>query len=107
MRVVVTAGASGIGRAVAERFLATGARVAICDVDAAAVADFSQAYPDAIAVVADVTDEAQMDAFFAAVEAKLGGADLVHANCGIGGPAGLIDEISYEDWQKTVNINAQ
>ena len=105
MRVVVTAGASGIGRAVAERFLATGAEVAICDVDADAVADFAQAHPDAISMVADVTDEPQMDAFFTAVEAQLGGADLVHANCGIGGPAGLIDEISYEDWQKTVNIN--
>ena len=73
MRVVVTAGASGIGRAVAERFLATGARVAICDVDAAAVADFSQAYPDAIAMVADVTDEAQMDAFFCSRGGQIGG----------------------------------
>lgn len=104
-RVVITAGASGIGRCVAERFLKAGARVAICDVDGAAVKQFADAFPMALAVQADVTDEAQMDAFFSRVERQLGGVDLLHANCGIGGPAGLIDEISYEDWQRTVNIN--
>jgi NAD(P)-dependent dehydrogenase (short-subunit alcohol dehydrogenase family) len=46
-RIVITAGASGIGRAIAERFLADGAEVAICDVDADAVADFAGAYPGA------------------------------------------------------------
>jgi NAD(P)-dependent dehydrogenase (short-subunit alcohol dehydrogenase family) len=105
LRVVVTAGASGIGRCVAERFLRLGARVAICDVDSTAVSSFASAYPNALAVVSDVTNEADMAAFFALVEAEFGGADVVHANCGIGGPAGLIDDISYEDWRRTVDIN--
>ncbi len=48
MRITVTAGASGIGRAMAEAFLSQGAQVAICDVDEAALADFSAAHPDAI-----------------------------------------------------------
>ena len=104
-RVVVTAGASGIGRAVALRFLGQGARVAICDVDKRAVETFKRDNPNALAMVADVTDEAQMDAFFAAVEDFAGGADVVHANCGIGGPAGAIDQINYDQWKTTVGIN--
>ena len=53
-RVLVTAGAAGIGRVIAERFLQNGARVAVCDVDPAAVQEFQAAHPDTIAVVADV-----------------------------------------------------
>jgi NAD(P)-dependent dehydrogenase (short-subunit alcohol dehydrogenase family) len=105
LRVVVTAGASGIGRCVAERFLSLGARVAICDVDSTAVSSFASAHPNALAVASDVTNEADMAAFFALVEAEFGGVDVVHANCGIGGPAGLIDDISYEDWRRAVDIN--
>ncbi len=105
LRAVITAGASGIGRTVAERFLAKGAQVAISDIDPDAIADFSQIYPAAIAEVADVTDEAQMTTFLARVETDLGGVDLVHANGGIGGPAGLIDEISYDDWSAVLEVN--
>ena len=48
----------------AEWFMAEGDRVAICDADPKAVAGFAEAYPDHIACVADVTDEAQMQAVF-------------------------------------------
>jgi len=64
MRVIVTAGASGIGRAMAETFLSEGAQVAICDVDETALADFTAAYPDAIAVKASVAEPQQGDACF-------------------------------------------
>ena len=67
--VVITAGASGLGRAMAERFMTEGDSVAICDADPNAVAAFSAAYPAAIACVADVTDEAQMQAFFDQIDA--------------------------------------
>lgn len=105
IRVVITAGAAGIGRAVAEAFVADGARVAICDIDASAVADFQAANPNTIAHVADVTSEAQMGAFFDVVEAEFGGADVVFANAGTSGPAGLIEDLEFADWQACLAAN--
>lgn len=105
MRVIVTAGASGIGLAMAEAFLSQGAQVAICDVDEAALADFSAAHPDAIAIKASVAEQQQVDAFFDKVEAALGGLDVVCANAGTGGPAGAVEEITFEDWRACLAVN--
>jgi len=105
MRIIVTAGASGIGRAMAEAFLSQGAQVAICDVDDAALADFSAAHPHAIAVNASVTDQQQVEAFFDQVETAFGGLDVVCANAGTGGPAGAIEEIMFEDWRACLAVN--
>ncbi|MDA5094108.1 SDR family oxidoreductase [Aliiroseovarius sp. KMU-50] len=104
-RVVISAGAAGIGRALADRLAAAGARLAVCDIDETAIARFREDYPDAIAHVADVTDEAQMAAFLGEVESRWGGADLVCANAGTGGPAGPIDELDYQAWQDCVAAN--
>ncbi|MCT4607983.1 MAG: SDR family oxidoreductase [Pelagimonas sp.] len=104
-RVLVTAGAAGIGRAIAERFLQDGARVAVCDADPAAVQEFAAAHPGAIAAVADVTSEPEMDAFLNGIETEWGGIDVVCANAGTGGPAGPIEDLGYEDWQRCVATN--
>lgn len=104
-RVVITAGASGIGRAMAERFLSEGARVAICDVDAHAVADFAEAHPGTLAQVADVTSESAMAGFLGQVEAAWGGADVVCANAGTGGPAGAVETLDYDAWQACIAVN--
>ena len=103
-RILITAGAGGIGKCVAERFLEQGARVAICDADADAVDAFAHAHPDVIAETVDVTDEAAMGEFLERVGEAFGGIDIVHANAGIGGPAGMIDEISFADWRRTVDV---
>ena len=60
--VLAEARGAGIGAALLRRFHAEGARVAICDIDGAAVARQLRAYPDIIAMQADVSDEAQMQA---------------------------------------------
>ena len=104
-RVVITAGAAGIGRAMAEGFLAEGDRVAICDADAGAVAEVAAAHPGVIADVADVTSETDMERFLAKVETAFGGADVVCANAGIGGPAGRIEDLDYAEWQDCVAVN--
>ena len=104
-RVVITAGASGIGKRLAERFLEMGDRVAICDTDPMAVAAMAEANPSLIAQQADVTDEADMDAFLSQVEGEWGGADVVCANAGTGGQAGLIEDLDYAAWQQCIAVN--
>ncbi len=104
-RVVITGGASGIGRAIAERFLSDGHRVAILDADAEAVAGFQAAHPATIALVADVTSEPQMDRCLADIGADWGGVDVVCANAGTGGPAGEIETLDYAEWQACVATN--
>ncbi len=104
-RVLVTGGASGIGRAIVEYFRQEEARIAICDADPAAVEEFRKTHPDAIAEVCDVRDEVQMEAFLSKVEEAWGGADVVCANAGTGGPAGRIEELDYQAWQDCVGVN--
>lgn len=104
-RVLVSAGAAGIGRVIAERFLSEGAQVAICDADADAVVSFSEQHPQAVAAVADVTSESGMGDFLGELEARWGGADIVCANAGTGGPAGAIETLDYADWQSCVATN--
>ncbi len=104
-RVVITAGASGIGRTLAEAFHAVGARVAICDRDGDAVERTAADLPGVVARVADVTDAAEMDGFFEAVTAAFGGADVVCANAGTGGPAGAIENLDLDGWRACLSVN--
>lgn len=104
-RVVITAGATGIGRAIAMAFTEQGARVAICDADPDAVACYAAAHPDHIAMTADVTDAPMMDKFLLAVEQAWGGADVVCANAGTGGPSGRIENLDYDAWRACLDVN--
>lgn len=105
MRVFITAGASGLGRAFAERFLAQGARVAIADLDAAALAEFSAAHPSVTAYEADVTDEPKLAAVMAQAKDTLGGFDVICANAGTGGPAGPLETLDAQAWRDCVDVN--
>ena len=86
-RVVITAGAAGIGLVIAKNYLAEGAKVAICDIDPNAIQTFKKTYPNSLAVCANVTNEKEMDDFFTACDEFLDGVDVVIAGAGIGGPA--------------------
>ncbi|MEX2629082.1 MAG: SDR family oxidoreductase [Tistlia sp.] len=105
LRVLVTAGASGIGRAAVESFLANGARVHLCDLDETALAAISDALPAAGTTRCDVSDPAQVDALFEAAEASLGGLDVLVNNAGVAGPTLPVEEISDEDWRRTQAVN--
>lgn len=104
-RVLITAGAAGLGRAMAEGCLDRGDRVAVCDVDAQAVAEFAKANPDAIAQVVDVTDETGMACFLDHVEQVFGGIDVVCGNAGTGGPAGRIETLDLDAWRACIDVN--
>ncbi|KMK67292.1 dehydrogenase of unknown specificity, short-chain alcohol dehydrogenase like [Puniceibacterium sp. IMCC21224] len=101
---MITGGATGIGRAISDAFAGQGAQIAVCDSDAAAIAGYASAHPDHIAMVADVTDEAAMQTFLRTVESLWGGADVVCANAGTGGPVGRIEDLDYAAWQTCLNV---
>jgi NAD(P)-dependent dehydrogenase (short-subunit alcohol dehydrogenase family) len=103
-RVLITAGAGGIGRAMGEAFAAAGARVWVTDIDGDALA----ACPaDWRKTTLDVTDEPAMAALFAGIEEEWGGLDTLCANAGIAGPTALIEDIALADWRACVSVNLE
>ena len=103
-RVLVTAGASGIGRAIADLFLDQGAQVHICDVSDTFLADFRSTHPKAGCTKADVSSDSDVKHLFDEIEKSLGGLDILVNNAGIAGPTGGVDEISSEEWRRTLDI---
>jgi NAD(P)-dependent dehydrogenase (short-subunit alcohol dehydrogenase family) len=103
-RVLVTAGAAGIGLAIVERLLDHGARVFICDVSDAALDAFAKANPQARAVKADVSSEEDVDRLFGAVRAEFGGLDALINNAGIAGPTGAVEDIDPAEWRRCLDV---
>ena len=101
LRVLVTAGGAGIGRAIVEAFLQEGAQVFTCDVDQAALATLPQAVGR---MTADVADRAQVADLFAAATTALGGLDVLVNNAGIAGPTGAVEAINPEDWDRCLEV---
>jgi NAD(P)-dependent dehydrogenase (short-subunit alcohol dehydrogenase family) len=105
LRVLVTAGAAGIGRAIAQTFGAHGARVHICDVDTAALAAARDALPSVTQTVADVANVADVDRLFADVARTLGGLDVLVNNAGIAGPTGKVEDLAPADWDRCIAVD--
>ena len=104
-RVIVTAGASGIGLAIAQKFLAEGARVFICDVSAATLETALADNRGLQGAVADVGDAQAVETFFRKALSTLGGIDVLVNNAGIGGPRASVEEIDYQAWDDCIRIN--
>lgn len=104
-QVLVTAGGAGIGRAIAAAFLAEGARVWICDIDADALAETRSQHPDLGTSRTDVADEGAVDAMFEAIEQAFGGLDFLINNAGIAGPTGSIEMLDPTAWRGCVAVN--
>jgi 2-dehydro-3-deoxy-L-rhamnonate dehydrogenase (NAD+) len=101
---LVTGGGRGIGRAAAERLLASGAQLAILDRDAELVADTASAI-GALAIPADVTRSAEVDAAVARVESELGRLDILVCSAGVGGDSLHTDEVSDAEWERVFAVN--
>ncbi|OCC03077.1 3-oxoacyl-[acyl-carrier-protein] reductase [Labrys sp. WJW] len=103
-RVLITAGGSGIGRAMAEAFHKAEARVWVVDIDADALASCPPTWERE---QLDVCDEAAVEALFARLRAAWGGLDTLCANAGIAGPTAPIETIEVADWRHCLAVNLE
>ena len=106
---LVTGAGSGLGRAMARRFAAEGARVLVTDVNEAAAAETVELIGGASGERAaarrlDVTSEDDVAAAIADVTARFGRLDILVANAGIGTP-GFLANTSIQDWDRVLNVN--
>lgn len=105
LRVLITAGAAGIGRAMASTFDSAGAKVFVCDIDSTALSDMERAHPRIGRCQADVSDPENVGRMFDAAIAFLTGLDVLINNAGIAGPTSKVEDISVADWDRTVAVD--
>ena len=103
-RVIITAAASGIGRVVAEAFVGQGAKVHLCDVNEAALAEVSSALPGVVASKVDLSDADALDAWIGGAIDALGGVDVLINNAGIKGPTAMIEDVTPEEWRLSLAV---
>jgi NAD(P)-dependent dehydrogenase (short-subunit alcohol dehydrogenase family) len=104
LRVLVTAGANGIGLAIARAFAREGARVHVCDVDEVALSTLASNEPEITQTPCDVSDRAAVRKLFDDAAAQLGGLDVLVNNAGIAGPTSKVEEMNPEDWDRCLEV---
>jgi NAD(P)-dependent dehydrogenase (short-subunit alcohol dehydrogenase family) len=102
LRVAISAAAGGIGRVMADAFAARGARVFVCDADAAALA--ACPHPG---VRADVGEVSEAEGFVDSAVAALGGLDALVNNAGIAGPTARVEDVAPADLDRTLRIDLE
>ncbi len=103
-RVLVTAGGSGIGRAMAEGFAEAGFQVWITDLNPETLANLPEGWRGTLA---NAADEASMQALFDEITEQWGGLEVLCANAGIAGPTALVEDVALEDWRSCVSVNLE
>jgi NAD(P)-dependent dehydrogenase (short-subunit alcohol dehydrogenase family) len=104
-RVLITAGAGGIGLVIARAFVTNGARVHVVDVNEQAVRAMTSEHTTISATVGDISRSADLDALFDDVQKHLGGLDVLVNNAGIAGPTASVVDYPIEAWNAVVDIN--
>lgn len=102
LRVIITAGANGIGRCIGEAFAGAGGRVWICDIDSESLERVRFAEGRSLC---DVRDHEAAGKFVSRAAEAMGGLDVVVNNAGIAGPTAAIDEIDADTWKQTIDVN--
>ena len=105
IRVLVTAGSDGIGKAIAAAFYGSGARVHICGRTAEKLERCREEMPGLTYSVADVASYEDVEKLFGDIKAGMGGLDFLVNNAGIAGPTGRVDEVTPEEWAHTMKTN--
>jgi NAD(P)-dependent dehydrogenase (short-subunit alcohol dehydrogenase family) len=104
--VIVTGGASGIGRATAARLVREGSRVALVDIDGNAAATVASELGDGVLpLTGDVSSEADVERYFGEAIEHFGRVDSLHNNAGIEGPVVPLIDFEVEAFQRLLRIN--
>jgi NAD(P)-dependent dehydrogenase (short-subunit alcohol dehydrogenase family) len=104
-RVLITAGAGGIGREIARAFAANGAKVFVCDIDAEGLKTLAQEIEDLTTTLCDVSKREDIERMVTSAIESLGGLDVLVNNAGIAGPTTPVDKMDPDDWDKVVQVN--
>ena len=104
-RVILTAGAAGIGRVTLKTFVDAGAEVFVCDVDDDALNEVRTSFQNVGVMHADVANPDDVDRLFDTALERLGGLDILLNNAGIAGPTAAVEDVDLDDWRQTLDIN--
>jgi len=104
-RVLITAGASGIGREIARAFATAGARVFVSDIDAAGLDDLAREVEGVMTKVCDNSSRGDVEALIPAAVEALGGLDVLVNNAGISGPTAPVEKTDPDSWEAVMNVN--
>lgn len=104
-RVLVTAGAAGLGLEIARAFMCAGNAVVVCDIDEAALEAVRDRGDAMHALACNVADRDGCAKMVAQAAQTLGGLDVLVNNAGIAGPTGALEEIDPAEWDRTLAVN--
>src|SRR4051812_17577411 len=104
-RVLITAGASGIGKEIASAYAAKGAKVCVCDINAEALNAAAKDIPDLKTVVCDVSKRDDIERMVAASVKALGGLDVLVNNAGIAGQTAPVEDADPDQWEAVMTVD--
>lgn len=104
-RVLVTAGAAGIGKEIARAFAMDGATVCVCDINAQALDRAAQDIPGLKTIVCDISQRQDIERMVPAAVAALGGLDVLVNNAGIAGPTAPVEDTNPDQWEAVMTID--
>lgn len=105
LRVIVTAGGSGLGFEIAKTFVENGADVSVCDISAEALENALRITPSLRTWLADVGNSDQVALFMTEAISSMGGIDVLVNNAGIAGPGGSLEDLDEAGWRQTLDVN--
>jgi len=104
-RVLVTAGAAGIGREIVRAFAAGGATVFVCDIDAEGLRALAEEIEGLKTGVCDVSSRNDIERMVGEAVQALGGLDVLVNNAGISGPTAPVEDMDPDEWEKVIQVD--
>lgn len=104
-RVLVTAGATGIGREIVRAFAANGSKVFVCDIDSMALECLGQEIQGLVTKVCNIADREDIERMVSYGIDALGGLDVLVNNAGISGPTAPVEALDPNEWDKVMRVN--